>query len=143
MRLGRDFLVPMTPVHLGDIYPLIIFILKIYGQWMMYLNLEKDNVFFLGVAVLWISSQTFEILSLKKILWKRFLLRVLTVQNLQSQCQGASGIGTVPVNFLVAWRKIRSYVLYFCTKTERGILLALLPWFIKIDCIFVWLHALK
>lgn len=31
LSLGRDFIVPSTPIHLGDIYHLI-FEWKIYGQ---------------------------------------------------------------------------------------------------------------
>lgn len=143
LKLGRDFLVPMTLIHLGDIYPLMIFKFKNYGQWMMHLNPESDNDFFQGVAVLW---RYCTVKTLNKNLFQSIFFNG-NISNdcdeFQSHCQRASRISTVSVNFLVAWRKILSYILFFCTRTERAILLALLHWFIKIDFAFVCLHVLK
>lgn len=108
LGLGRDFLVPMTPVHLGDIYLLTVLKSKNYGQRMMYLNTERDNDSFLGVAVLWIYCT---VKTRNKNLFQSIFFNA-NISNdcdeIKSNCQGASQIGTVSVNFLVAWRKILS-----------------------------------
>lgn len=69
---------------------------------MIYLNPEKDNGFFLGVAVLW---RYCTVKTLNKNLFQSIFFNG-NISNdcdeIQSQCQGISGIGIISLNFLVA-----------------------------------------
>lgn len=85
----------------------------------MYLNPEKDSGFFLRVVVFWRYC-------IVKILNKNLFQSIFFscsisdhCDEIHSHCQGVAGIATASVaNFLIASRKILSYALSSCTKTE-------------------------
>lgn len=97
----------------------------------MYLNPEKDNDLLLTV---------FWRYCIVKIINKNIFQSIFFSCNISNHCdeiqshyQRAAGIGTVSVvNFLVASRRILSYALSSCTKSESGVLISLNKAFLHI-----------